>query len=205
MEDHFYWPGMGRDIADHCKKCVQCLKFNRKAVKKEPMMLVETISEPWKRVALDIVGPFHRTKKGNRYILTLMDHGTCYMVTDHRALTYFNKMNNRSIRLTRWSHTMQPYDCVFKYRKGKENQVADYLSRASDQMTEETKTETKAAEDVCTSKKGDVLGQHRPLQLTQLATPTTTARTKHGAGRMQGRGYEARNHTQLYKPNAHAL
>ena len=52
------------------------------------------------------------------------------VVTDHRALTYLNKMNNRSIRLTRWSHTLQPYDCTFKFRRGKENQMADYLSRA---------------------------------------------------------------------------
>ena len=43
------------------------------------------------------------------------------VVTDHRALTYLNRMNNRSIRLTRWSHTLQPYDCTFKYRKGKDN------------------------------------------------------------------------------------
>ena len=77
-------------------------------------------------------------------IVDAIEHFAVYLaaskftvVTDHRALTYFNKMNNRSIRLTRWSHTLQPYDCVFKYRKGKENQVADYLSRASDQMTED--------------------------------------------------------------------
>jgi hypothetical protein len=39
--------------------------FNNKRTKKEPMMLVETISEPWRRVALDVVGPFERTNKGS--------------------------------------------------------------------------------------------------------------------------------------------
>ena len=52
------------------------------------------------------------------------------VITDHRALIYLNKMNNRSVRLTRWSNALQPYNCTFKYRKGSENHVADYLSRA---------------------------------------------------------------------------
>lgn len=42
-------------------------------------MVVETISRPWQRVASDVVGPFQRTKRGNKYILTMLDHGTCYM------------------------------------------------------------------------------------------------------------------------------
>ena len=54
------------------------------------------------------------------------------VVTDHRALVYLNQMNNGSIRLTRWSHALQLYDCTFVYRKETENHVADYLSRASD-------------------------------------------------------------------------
>jgi hypothetical protein len=46
VEDHFFWPGMGRDITQHYKTCKQCLMFNNKGTKKEPMMLVETISVP---------------------------------------------------------------------------------------------------------------------------------------------------------------
>ena len=42
-------------------------------------MVVESISRPWQRVALDVVGPFQRMKRGNKYILTMLDHGTCYM------------------------------------------------------------------------------------------------------------------------------
>ena len=36
------------------------------------------MEEPFQRVAVDIVGPLRRTKKGNRYILTLMDFATRY-------------------------------------------------------------------------------------------------------------------------------
>ena len=34
------------------------------------------MAEPFTRVAIEIVGPLHRTKKGNRYILTLCDYST---------------------------------------------------------------------------------------------------------------------------------
>ena len=34
------------------------------------------MSEPFSRVAIDIIGPLRRTKQGNRYILTLCDYST---------------------------------------------------------------------------------------------------------------------------------
>ena len=36
------------------------------------------ISEPFKKIAMDIVGPLSRTKKGNKYILTIVDEATRY-------------------------------------------------------------------------------------------------------------------------------
>ena len=39
-------------------------------------MPLPTVDEPWKRIAIDIVGPLKRTDKGNRYLLTVMDFAT---------------------------------------------------------------------------------------------------------------------------------
>lgn len=36
------------------------------------------MEEPFRRVAMDIVGPLQRTKHGNKYILTIMDYATRY-------------------------------------------------------------------------------------------------------------------------------
>ena len=36
------------------------------------------MAEPFTRVAIAIVGPLHKTKSGNRYILTLCDYSTKY-------------------------------------------------------------------------------------------------------------------------------
>ena len=39
---------------------------------KVPMVKTPIIREPFSKIAIDIVGPLSRTKKGNKYILTVM-------------------------------------------------------------------------------------------------------------------------------------
>jgi hypothetical protein len=45
---------------------------------KVPMVKTTIIREPFSKIAIDIVGPLSRTKKGNKYILTVIDEGTRY-------------------------------------------------------------------------------------------------------------------------------
>jgi transposase InsO family protein len=42
------------------------------------MVKTPIIREPFSKIAIDIVGPLSRTKKGNKYILTVIDEGTRY-------------------------------------------------------------------------------------------------------------------------------
>ena len=49
--------------------------------------------------------------------------------TDHNPLTFLHKMSNKNQRLTRWSLLLQEYDIVIQHIKGKDNVVADALSR----------------------------------------------------------------------------
>ena len=79
IQAHFWWPGMGRDIVQYCKACEICQRFNNKKTRKEPLCPLPVIDTPWSRIAIDIVGKFERTKKGNAYILTIMDFATRYM------------------------------------------------------------------------------------------------------------------------------
>lgn len=55
--------------------------------------------------------------------------------TDHRALTWLDRLKETNARLTRWSLTLQPYSFTVVYRKGSMNGNADALSRgASNQL-----------------------------------------------------------------------
>ena len=49
--------------------------------------------------------------------------------TDHRTLKYFLTQPNLSMKQKRWLAAVQSYDFDIEYRKGKENVVADALSR----------------------------------------------------------------------------
>ena len=49
--------------------------------------------------------------------------------TDHRALQWLGRMKDSNARITRWFLALQPYRFQVQYRAGKQNVVADFLSR----------------------------------------------------------------------------
>lgn len=53
--------------------------------------------------------------------------------TDHRALQWLHRMRDSNARVTRWYLAMQPFRFAVKYRSGKSNVVADFLSRLNEE------------------------------------------------------------------------
>jgi len=76
----FYWPGVDGDVTRYCKSCDVCQKtVNRGAVSRAPMQNIPVVDTPFKRVAMDLVGPIEPpSEAGHRYILTLVDYATRY-------------------------------------------------------------------------------------------------------------------------------
>ena len=54
---------------------------------------------------------------------------TIMLYTDHNPLVFINKMKNHNQRLLRWGLLLQEYDMDIRHIKGKENVIADVLSR----------------------------------------------------------------------------
>ncbi|KAI8498470.1 hypothetical protein Bbelb_236720 [Branchiostoma belcheri] len=76
---HFYWPGLFRDVKKFCKGCPDCqMSATRRAGEKHTMVAPPIIGEPFRRVGIDVVGPLPRSNAGNRFILTIVDHATRY-------------------------------------------------------------------------------------------------------------------------------
>ena len=72
-------------------------------------------------------------------LLLALDHFNVYLectnypvlvFTDHNPLTFVNRMKNKNQRLLRWSLILQDRNLVIKHIKGKNNVIADTLSRA---------------------------------------------------------------------------
>ena len=80
ISSQFYWPNMQKEISDFCHSCDVCQRTLPKGkVTRVPLGKVPIIDEPFKRIAMDLVGPiFPISDRGNRYILTLIDYATRY-------------------------------------------------------------------------------------------------------------------------------
>ena len=76
----FYWPGICGDIARFCRSCDICQRTIPKGrIGKVPLGTMPLIDTPFKRVAVDIVGPIEpRSENRNKYILTMIDYATRY-------------------------------------------------------------------------------------------------------------------------------
>ena len=49
--------------------------------------------------------------------------------TDHNPLVFVNKLKTKNQRLLRWSLMLQPFNLIIRHIKGKDNVIADVLSR----------------------------------------------------------------------------
>ncbi|CAA7035552.1 unnamed protein product [Microthlaspi erraticum] len=59
----------------------------------------------------------------------LMAQGVCYPYTDHESLKHFKGQQKLNKRHARWAEFIETFPYVIKYKKGKDNVVADALSR----------------------------------------------------------------------------
>ena len=77
---NFFWPGLNGDVIRFCQSCDICQKTVKKgSVMKVPVQETPLIDTPFKRCAVDLVGPINPpSEKGHRYILTLVDYATRY-------------------------------------------------------------------------------------------------------------------------------
>ena len=71
---------MQGDITSFCRSCDVCQKTTAKrSVPRVPLGDMPLIDMPFRRVAVDLVGPISPpSEKGHRYILTLVDYTTRY-------------------------------------------------------------------------------------------------------------------------------
>ena len=75
ITQQFYWSTVYNDVAEYCRRCQRTSKVNQLRV---PLVPLPVIKEPFERIAMDIVGPLPRSKRGNRYILVVCDYATRY-------------------------------------------------------------------------------------------------------------------------------
>ena len=74
----FYWPTIYHDISEYYKRCPECQLTKPGRGRKALLIQLPIMGEPFKRIAMDVVGPLPKTKQGHRYLLAICDYATRY-------------------------------------------------------------------------------------------------------------------------------
>ena len=72
--DHFYWPGIRKDVKAFCRTCHTCQMVGKSNQRPPatPLKPIPVSANPFSHVIIDCVGPLPKTKEGNQYLLTIM-------------------------------------------------------------------------------------------------------------------------------------
>jgi len=74
-----WWPIMRRDIEDYIRKCEPCQRRKEGKVLIAPLEEVQSPKFPFEITAMDLTGPYVTTPRGNKYLLTFIDHFSRYV------------------------------------------------------------------------------------------------------------------------------
>lgn len=81
LRDKYWWPQMKQTITDYIQHCSTCQRFNVDR-RKPPGFLhpIDSPSGPFQLIGIDYLGPFPETSQGNKYVLTITDFFTKWVV-----------------------------------------------------------------------------------------------------------------------------
>ncbi|CAG2199376.1 unnamed protein product [Mytilus edulis] len=76
VQNRFYWLGYKQDIIKHLQNCHVCNSRKQSPTRSRSRMKRYNVGVPLERVAMDLVGPFPLSYKGNKYALVVSDYFT---------------------------------------------------------------------------------------------------------------------------------
>jgi Integrase zinc binding domain len=77
----YFWPSVREDVARYVRTCQQCqTRKHRFPHVPTPRQCVRVVG-PFETVGVDILGPFPRSKGGNKYVILAVDYLTKWTMT----------------------------------------------------------------------------------------------------------------------------
>lgn len=73
IERHYYWPTLGQHVRHYVRGCLVCSCVKRGPPQPNAPLQPRQPARPWEVVSVDIMGPYERTPRGNRFILVASD------------------------------------------------------------------------------------------------------------------------------------
>ncbi|XP_068241185.1 uncharacterized protein [Palaemon carinicauda] len=81
IQPHFFWPGLQKSVKAYVASCHPCQVAGNpnQVVPRAPLQPIPSAGIPFHDVLMDYVGPLPRSKRGNRFLLTMIDRFTRYL------------------------------------------------------------------------------------------------------------------------------
>ena len=76
VKQRYWWKGMYKDVELWFRSCTECsMRKSPRNTKKAPLLPIP-VENAFDRVAIDVLGPFAPSNKGNRYVAVFSDYLT---------------------------------------------------------------------------------------------------------------------------------
>ena len=72
----YYWPSLFKDAKQYIKRCDSCQRVGKPTLSNEMPLQTQVLIEPFKKWALDFIGPINPPSKQKKYILVCTDYVT---------------------------------------------------------------------------------------------------------------------------------
>jgi hypothetical protein len=80
VRKRFMWYSMRKDVTDWCNKCIECAARKGPLKRAKAKFKQYNVGEPLERIGIDVMGPMTRSTKGHKYILTIVDYFSKWIV-----------------------------------------------------------------------------------------------------------------------------
>ncbi|XP_033124167.1 uncharacterized protein K02A2.6-like [Anneissia japonica] len=75
LRELYWWPAMDRMVEEIIRNCSVCQASDKTAYVRTPPLQPVTLPEsPWKKLSIDITGPFEKASQAYRYAIVLIDY-----------------------------------------------------------------------------------------------------------------------------------
>ena len=79
LKSRFFFPNMNTRVQEYCQTCPSCHAHKRRYDGKVPLFTYPVPNRPWDWVAMDILGPLPKSRRGYIYLLVFVDYLTRYV------------------------------------------------------------------------------------------------------------------------------
>lgn len=104
VRERYFWYALRKDVENWCKLCDICNSRRNSLRKSKAPLQTYNVGAPNERIAIDFMGPFVKTNKGNKYLMVVGDLFSkwteCFSIPNLEATTVADILVNQYI--SRW-------------------------------------------------------------------------------------------------------